>query len=268
MRENKLRRALKTEGPIFGMAVYTFSPSIVEVIGYSGFDFIFLDSEHTPLGVDATLEHLLRAADAAGIAVVLRIKGNDEHLIRNALEMGADGVVIPRMRTKADAEKAARCARFPPRGMRGASPDVRAAQYAAAADFNWEEYIRKVNEEIVVVGLAEDKEFFENIDEILAVDGIDMINFGPTDLAMSLGLKLLYNMEAQPIQEAFEKLLTRAAARGISLMSPAAPPTLEQARKLADKGVKAIILRNDIVNFRAICRQYMDQVIRPIREKR
>jgi 4-hydroxy-2-oxoheptanedioate aldolase len=268
MRENKLRKALKIEGPIFGMAVYTFSPTIVEIIGYSGFDFIFLDSEHTPLGVDATLEHIMRAADAAGIAVVLRIKGNDEHLIRNALEMGADGVVIPRMRTKADAEKAARCARYPPQGMRGASPDVRAAQYGAAADFNWEEYIRKVNEEIVVVGLAEDKEFFDNIDEILAVDGIDMINFGPTDLAMSLGLRLLYNMEAPPIQEAFEKLRTKAAARGISLMSPAAPPTLEQARKLADKGVKAIILRNDIVNFRAICRQYIDQVIRPIREKR
>ena len=75
-------------------------------------------------------------------------------------------------------------------------------------------------------------------------------------------------MKTQEIQEAFEKLRTKAAVRGISLMSPAAPPTLEQARKLADKGVKAIILRNDIVNFRAICRQYIDHVVRPIREKR
>jgi len=74
------------------MSIY--SPSILEIID-SGCDFTFLDSEHTPLGVDATLVQIMRATDVAGIAVLLRITGKDQHLVRNALEMGADGVVIP-----------------------------------------------------------------------------------------------------------------------------------------------------------------------------
>lgn len=268
MRENKLRKALQSDKPIFGMAVYTGSPTLVEVIGYSGFDFIFLDSEHTPLAVDGHLEHIMRAADVSGVSVVIRVKGNDEHLVRNAFEMGVDGVVIPHMRTREDAEKVVKYAKFPPRGIRGASADVRTAQYAAARDFNWEAFIKKTNDDTVVIGLAEDKEFFDNIDDIFQVDGLDMINFGPTDLAMSLGLSLLYQMDAPPIQERFEKLVQKARERHIALMSPAAPPTLEQARKLVQAGVKAIIMRNDIVNFRNLCKQYIDNVVIPVREGR
>ncbi len=268
MRENKFRQKLQSEGPIFGMAVYTSSPTIVEVIGYSGFDFIFLDSEHTPLAVDGHLEHIMRAADVSGVSVVIRVKGNDEHLVRNAFEMGVDGVVVPHMRTREDAEKAVRFAKFPPRGIRGASSDVRTAEYAAARDFNWEAFVKKTNNDTVVIGLAEDKEFFDNIDEIFQVDGLDMINFGPTDLAMSLGLSLLYQMDAPPILERFEKLVRKARERRIALMSPAAPPTLEQVKKLANYGVKAIILRNDIVNFRNLCKQYIDQIVTPVRERR
>jgi 4-hydroxy-2-oxoheptanedioate aldolase len=266
MRKNKMRQALGTGQPLFGMAVYTSSPTLVEVIGYSGFDFIFVDSEHTPLAIDGTFEHLMRAADVSGLATVVRLKGNDEHMIRNALEMGAGGIVVPHMKTRADAEFAVKASRLAPIGIRGASADVRSAQYGAG-DFDWPAYIRQTNEDTVVVGLAEDKEFFDNIDEILSVKGVDMINFGPTDLAMSMGLSLLYQMDVPAIRDAFDLLVDRAKKYGTTLMCPAAPPTLEQARKLADAGVRAIILRNDIVNFKLMCKQYVDQIIIPVRGK-
>ena len=143
MRVNRFKNALKQGRTVFGMAVYSYSPTLVEVIGHSGFDFVFLDSEHTPLGVDASLEHLVRAADVANTSVILRIKGNDEHLIRNAFEMGVDGVVIPHMKVKADAEMAVKSAKFPPFGIRGAAAEVRSANYGAS-DFDWKEYIQKI----------------------------------------------------------------------------------------------------------------------------
>ena len=266
MRANRFKNALKQGRTVFGMAVYSYSPTLVEVIGHSGFDFIFLDSEHTPLGVDTGLEHLVRAADVSNTSVILRIKGNDEHLIRNAFEMGVDGIVIPHMKDKEDAEKAVKSAKFPPSGIRGAAAEVRAANYGAG-DFNWVEYIKKSNEDTVVIGLAEDKEFFENMEDILSVEGLDMINFGPTDLAMSLGLSLLYQMDDPQIQEAFEKLIAKSKENNISIMCPAAPPTFEQAQKLIKQGVRAIILRNDIVNFKNICQQFVRDIIHPLRKK-
>ena len=265
MRVNRFKNALKQGRTVFGMAVYSYSPTLVEVIGHSGFDFIFLDSEHTPLGVDANLEHIVRAADVTDTSVILRIKGNDEHLIRNAFEMGVEGVVVPHLKVKADAELAVKSAKFPPFGIRGAAAEVRAANYGAG-DFDWAEYIKQSNEDTVVIGLAEDKEFFENMDDILSVKGLDMINFGPTDLAMSLGLSLLYQMDVPQIKEAFEKLISKAKNNNISIMCPAAPPTYEQAQKLIEKGVRAIILRNDIVNFKNICQQYVKDIIAPLRK--
>ena len=267
MRPNKLRDALKESRVIFGMGVFSCSPTLVEIIGYSGFDFIYLDTEHTPLGYDSTLEHMIRAANVAGISVALRVKGNDEHMIRNALEMGVDGVIIPHMMKKEDAEKAVKAARFQPFGIRGACAETRSANYGAGV-FKWEEYIRRSNEDTVVIGLAEDKEFFDHIDDILSVKGLDMINFGPTDLAMSLGLPLLYQMDVPAIQEAFEKLVSRAPKYNTAIMCAAAPPTLEQARKLITKGVRAIILRNDIVNFRNACQQYIKDIISPLRDSK
>jgi 4-hydroxy-2-oxoheptanedioate aldolase len=264
MKRNKLRAAMREGRPIAGMVAFTRSPAVVEVIGYSGFDFIFIDTEHTPLASGADLEHMILAADAAGLSVVVRLKGNDENQIRNALECGAEGVIIPRLKTRAEAEQALSAARFPPLGERGSATEVRAASYGTG-DFDWVEYVKRCNEDTVVIGLAEDKVFFDNIDDIMSVDGLDMICFGPTDLAMSLGLPLVYDMEAPPIQEAFQTLLAKARQYNTSVMSLVIPPTLEEARKLYEQGVNAVLLRSDIGILQATCRQIMDEVVKPLR---
>lgn len=264
MRVNKLRQALAGEKSIFGMGFYSLSPAIMEIIGHSGFDFVFIDCEHSPLNVDATLENLLRAADYAGLGTVVRVKGNDEHMIRNALEIGADAVCVPHVRTAADAERAVLAAKFPPWGIRGAAGDVRSAHYGAGA-FDWQEYVEQSNRDSIIVPLAEDKEFFDNIDEILDVEGVDVVNIGPTDLAMSLGLKLLYRMDVPEIQTRFDTLLKKSTEKGVHVMCPLAPTNLNQARKLAAGGAKAILLRNDLFCVKTLCRQYIDDIVGPIR---
>ena len=264
MRVNKLRKALAGPKPIFGMAFYSQSLAIMEIIGHSGFDFVFIDCEHSPLGVDASLENVLRAADYAGLGTIVRVKSNDEHQIRNALEFGADAVCVPHIRNAADAEQAVRSGKFPPWGIRGAAGDVRSSHYAAGA-FDWKQYVEQSNKDTMIVPLAEDREFFDNIDEILAVKGVELVNVGPLDLAMSLGLGSLSGIDAPEVKTRLDLLLKKATAKGINVMGPALPPTPELAQKMAAAGFKAILLRNDLFCVRTICKQYIDDIAGPIR---
>jgi 4-hydroxy-2-oxoheptanedioate aldolase len=261
MRVNKLRQKLAGSKPIFGMAFYSQSLAIMEIMGHSGMDYVFIDCEHTPLLIDAQLENAIRAADYVGLGTVVRVKGNDEHMIRNALEFGADAVCVPHIRNAADAEQAVRCGKFPPQGIRGAAGDVRSADYGAGA-FDWKAYVEHSNRNSMIVPLAEDREFFDNIDEILAVDGVELINVGPLDLAMSLGLG---GPTVPEVQERLDLLLRKAGEKGVHVMLPALPPTLEETRKLVAKGAKAINLRNDLVCVKTVCKQYVDDIARPLR---
>jgi 4-hydroxy-2-oxoheptanedioate aldolase len=265
VRVNKLRAKLARKGPIFGMGYYSQSLAVMEIIGHSGFDYVFIDCEHSPLGVDAQLENIIRAADYAGLGTLVRVKGNDEHMIRNALEFGADAVCVPHVRTAADAERAVSFAKFPPWGIRGAAGDVRAAHYGAGA-FDWKAYVEQSNKDSMIVPLAEDREFFDNIDAILAVEGVDMINIGPLDLAMSLGLGALTRTDVPEVQSRFDLLLRKTGEKGIPVHCPALPTTVEQARKLSAAGAKAILLRNDLIAVKTICKQYVDDIVGPIRE--
>jgi 4-hydroxy-2-oxoheptanedioate aldolase len=260
MRENKLRRPLSEGKVVCGVAVMSRSPILVEISGYTGFDFVFIDTEHVPIGSDMTLEHLIRAAEASDIVPIVRVKENKEHYIRNALEAGAQGVVIPHVATKEDAEKAVKYARFPLRGIRGADPTVRSARYRCG-DFNWEEFIKKSNEEAMVIPLLEDKGFLSNLEGILSVDGIDALSFGPTDYALSLGLNLLYDYNHPKIVEAFEAIIEGANKKGLPVLCAVNPLTVEQSNKLKDMGVRFQIFGTDIAHISTTLHALMQDVV-------
>jgi 4-hydroxy-2-oxoheptanedioate aldolase len=117
----------------------------------------------------------------------------------------------------------------------------------------------------MIVPMAEDREFFDDIEAILAVEGVDMVNIGPLDLAMSLGLGSLVRTDVPEVQSRFDLLLKKTAEKGIHVLCPALPTTLEQARKLAAAGAKAILLRNDLICVKTVCTQYLDDIVGPIR---
>ncbi|MBW2149309.1 MAG: hypothetical protein JRG73_15015 [Deltaproteobacteria bacterium] len=244
-KKNSLKKALAEGKVVCGCAVMSRSPVIVEMLGYTGFDFVFIDTEHAPIGSDTTLENLIRAAEASGIAPIVRVKENAEHFIRNALEAGAQGVVVPHVASGEDAAKAVKYARFPPRGTRGADPTVRSARYRCGA-FNWEEFINESNEEAMVIPLLEDREFLPNLEEILSVDGIDALSFGPTDYALSIGLNLLYDFNHPKIVEAFEAVVRGAVKKGLPVLCVVNPMTVEQSKKLQDMGAKFQLFGTDI----------------------
>jgi len=266
VRENKLKSALSEGKVVCGLAVMSRSPIMVEILGYSGFDFCFIDTEHTPIGSDLTLEHLIRAAEASGITPVVRVKENREHYIRNALEAGAQGVVVPHVATREDAERAVSYARFPLRGIRGADPTVRSARYRPG-EFNWEEFIRRSNEEAMVIPLLEDKEFLANLNAILSVEGIDAACFGPTDYALSIGLNLLYDYNHPKLAEAFDAVLKGAGARGIPVLSAVNPPTVEQAERLKEQGVRFLLFGTDIGHISATFHALVRDVVSKVKER-
>jgi len=252
------------KGPVFGFAIFTGALCVIEAIGNWGYDFVYLDVEHTSLGVGPEIERQIMAARLAGVPAVIRLTGTDEVDIRKVLEMGAEGVVIPHICTRDDIAGVVRAAKFPPLGRRGAESNVRAAGFGGPG-FNWPEYIRKSNAESLIIPMAEDYEFAENVDDILSVDGIDAINFGPIDYSLSANLPIGYRIDHPSLLKDYQKIESKARAKGIGIMCPVVPATLENAREMIAKGVNMLILGNDMYHFQSACKAIMAECVTPIR---
>lgn len=238
---NYLKEKMK-KGPVFGMTICSGSPAIVEMLGYCGLDFAFIDSEHNPRAV-TDLGELILAARFAGVSPLVRVTKPDEVEIRKALEMGAEGVIIPHIKTRAEMELCVRGAKFPPEGRRGLDFGVRSSGYGLAEyDTSYKEYSNATE---LVIPMDEDFEFTERMDELMSVPGIDAINFGPADYSSSLNLKSGYSIEEPEVSAALEALRAAAEPRNIAIMAPVNPPSFENAQKLIARGVNMIIMSSD-----------------------
>jgi 4-hydroxy-2-oxoheptanedioate aldolase len=167
-------------------AVGTFqalpSAAVSEMAGLAGLDFVIIDQEHGPLTATDSLP-LCAAAQHGGSSPIVRVRENSMPEIQRALDIGAEGVQIPQIETQADAEAAVKAARFNPVGERGLSPYVRAGGYDGS-----ETYTEDQNESVLVSIHIEGQNGLDNIEDILSVDGIDLIFIGPYDLSQSLGI--------------------------------------------------------------------------------
>jgi 2-keto-3-deoxy-L-rhamnonate aldolase RhmA len=183
----RLRAALDAGETLLGPGVFSGSPSTVELIGYLGFDFVFLDTEQAPPGSDGlALEHLVRAADAAGVAPTVRLGQFTPHLVNNAINLGAQAVWVPHVESAAQAAAFVDAARYPPAGHRGAAPVVRGARYGLEG---FDDYRARADAETLTIAIVESVPGVEAVEEIAAVDGLDVVCFGAFDFAVSLGLR-------------------------------------------------------------------------------
>ncbi len=183
LRPNRLKQALRDEQPVFGLFCSTPIPIVVEMIGYAGFDFVIIDTEHALVN-PGTLENMLRAADVTGLTTLIRVPDASSGAIPRALDAGAGGVVIPRVRSRDDAQRAVRESRYAPDGERG----LNAGRAAAFGKTDLAGYIQMANRETLVALMIEDRQGVEALPEILSVPGIDLILEGAADLSQSLGV--------------------------------------------------------------------------------
>lgn len=182
--ENILGSKLAQKKTLFGPFMKLPTPAITEIVGLAGFDFVIIDCEHGPLNM-LVAEDLIRAAKLQNMAAVIRVSENNPVLISRALDIGADAVQIPQISTKEDAEAAVAAAKFYPHGERGVCKYVRSAGYSSIEK---SDYFNNANMNIKIIIHIEGKEGEKNFEEILKVEGIDILFIGPYDLSQSLGI--------------------------------------------------------------------------------
>ena len=184
MKKNHLKKALQDGKVIFGPFLKFTDPAVVEIMGFAGFDFVIIDEEHGPISIE-NAQNMIRAAESVNITPVIRVGNNDEALIFRALDIGAQGIEIPQINTRCDAEKAVKSVKYSPQGERGVCRYVRAAKYSSMDKF---EYFKTANNETMIIAHIEGVEGINNLNEIMSVAGIDVIFIGPYDLSQSLGI--------------------------------------------------------------------------------
>lgn len=255
---NALHERIKSKGSIIGMQCFTGSAALVEIMGYSGFDWVSIDMEHTTISF-ADVENLTRAAQVSGMIPMVRVADNDPLLIAKALDCGAAGVIIPHIQSAADLKKALAAARFAPDGDRGKCGQVRGSRYGADG-VPWSKFWKQANDDVIILPLVEEKEGIEALDEILAVEGVDVLWIGIGDLAQSYGVPGAA-MTDEPLLSAAKTAIAKAKAAGKVLLAPSSPVhTHEYCKELLDMGFKGISYGTDTSIFRNVCRDAMSIV--------
>ena len=182
MRGKRIKDKLKTGQPVFTTALAFYAPRLVEMLARSGADQIFLDAEHGPLS-ERECEDMVRAADLYDVPVQIRVPTNEPDVILRYLDIGTSSIMVPHVTRRADAERAVRAVKYPPEGERGFAPG-RGAELLGLGPV---EYMRRANEETVVIALFEDVAGVDEVEAICRVSGIDGLFVGAFDLASSMG---------------------------------------------------------------------------------
>jgi 4-hydroxy-2-oxoheptanedioate aldolase len=214
---NLFKRALRSGKPQIGLWSSLSSNYSVEVIAGAGFDWILLDSEHSPNDLESLLTQLQAAASYPTHAVV-RVPWNDMVTIKRVLDIGAQSLLVPYVSTRAEAESAVCYTRYPPSGVRGVAGTTRATRFGRIKD-----YARHAHEEICLLVQVETQAALDNLESICAVDGVDGVFIGPADLHASLGYPgEIANPKVKPlIDDAIRRIRKAGKAPGILTPSEA-----------------------------------------------
>jgi 4-hydroxy-2-oxoheptanedioate aldolase len=223
---------------VLGTFVALPAPEVVEIIGQVGFDFVAVDDEHAWMNRE-TQSSLIIAARSVGMGAIVRLGGNDPKLIGRMLDMGADGVVVPHVDTAEDARRAVRAAKFYPEGERGVSHRTRSAGYCVT---DYQAYTAEANARTCVGVLIESKEAVENLNEILAVAGLDFVLVGHKDLSQSLGYPA--QTEHPVVRKSISTVIRMA--RQVGLTPAVGVSRVDQARPFIDLGARMVLVSKDM----------------------
>jgi 4-hydroxy-2-oxoheptanedioate aldolase len=178
---NAFKRAVQKRELQIGLWSSLCSNLVAEIIAHSGFDWILLDTEHSPNEVPDLVAQL-QAMGRGTASPVVRAAWNDTVLIKRILDIGAQSILLPYVQTPEEAARAVAAVRYPPRGVRGVSAASRASNFGRVKD-----YLNKADEEICLLVQIESKAALEQLEPISSIEGVDGVFIGPADLSASLG---------------------------------------------------------------------------------
>lgn len=242
------RTRLRRGDTLIGPVVTINSPEVVEVLDQVGFDWLFLDAEHSPIS-PGHLQRLMIAARQT--PCVVRVPAHDDFWIKQALDGGAAGILAPLVNTAAQARGIVSRAKYPPAGARGVGT-ARALGYG----YSIAEYVGRANEETAVILQAEHRDAVANIEEIAATPGIDSIFVGPFDLSLSMGKP---GRVADPdVEHAISKIRDAVQGRGLPLGIFGVAP--ESVRGWMDRGFTLIACGVDMMLLGGAARSMLAQL--------
>jgi 4-hydroxy-2-oxoheptanedioate aldolase len=245
-----LRERFARGDTLTGIIDFIGAPMVIEILARAGIDFVIIDMEHCPMDMDR-LAHLVRAADAAGIAPLVRVPEVDAGLIKRVLNLAVAGLVIPHG-TRASCEALVRAARYAPDGERGACPIVRATGYWP---HDWRAYAAQANRDILLVPLIEDAAAIDDIAAIAAVLGIDGLFVGPYDLSVSVGAPGA-DFDHPAMSAALDRVVASCRAHGKFILTTIGDrQERDYSRRLVDRGVQGLVLATDALVLLQACQR-------------
>lgn len=203
---NTFRQKLLARETLVGMWLSTANPILAEMAGVCGYDWLLLDGEHAPNDIPL-LTSQLQATNASSSAVIGRPPVNDQTLIKQYLDIGFYNLLVPFIESREQAEYAVAATRYPPEGVRGVAGMTRASSYGTEP-----EYFKRVNEHIGVILQIESRAGVEAVEDIVAVEGVDAIFIGPSDLSAAYGY--LGQPQHPEVQQAIRHVHEVTAAAG------------------------------------------------------
>jgi len=233
---NKLKELVESRRPAIGTWVSITDPYLVELIADVGFDWLLIDTEHIPISRES-LRTILMAMKGSPSVPVVRLASNSPDHFQTALDLGAQGVVVPMVSSRHEAAQAVRFCRYPPIGTRGFSP-TRASRYFQ----DLEQYAATANGEISLIVQIETPEAVANIDGILATSGIDGIFIGPSDLASFMNLPARTNHP--DVERVVGKLIDSACARSMPFGLPTW--TADECLSYVQRGARLLTIGSDL----------------------
>jgi 2-dehydro-3-deoxyglucarate aldolase len=256
--ENSLRRALEADEAVLGAAAATFSPTVIEVLGDVGLDFVWLDFEHGgPSPHDSTVfEDLTRAAEAGDIELLVRLPAPEPNLVRKVLDAGVRTVLLPRIETATELRRAVEAAHFSYEG------DVGDRGIGIGRTGNWAGYeesdIASDDEQVLVGTMIENRRAVENIDEILSVPKLGFAFVGPADLGVSMSGGKPGSHDAEALEAAIDTVREACLDADVPIGRIRNDP--ETAREAIQQGYQIVRIGGDVSAIRTLLRHRLAEL--------
>lgn len=208
---NSIKRALQAGQAVIGtMVTEVRQPSVMQLLANAGFDFVIIDNEHGAFNIE-TIANLCQAGQQLGLTPLVRVPDLTYAYLAQSLDSGAQGIMLPRVTTVAQVQEAVQIMKYPPEGLRGCAF---ARGHTGFKSGPVAETIAAANRETLLIVQVETRQAVDDLEEIAAVPGVDVILVGPTDLSISLGVP--GEFEHPQMQTAIKKVISVCQEQGVT----------------------------------------------------
>ena len=245
---NPVKARLARGEYVVGMPVTATSLDMALVAARSGFDFLWVEMEHSPITLE-TLRHIVLATRGLPAVPFARIPAGETWMAKRVLDQGVHGVIAPFTSTPALAEQVSRACRYPPRGRRGSGSGLAEGTWPAVSS-----YYDSADEQVLVAVVIEEAQAVECCEEIAATDGVDILFIGTSDLSFSMGLR--GDMSHPDVLRAAERVRDAAARHGKYCGRPVASP--ESLQRFVAEGFRFFHAASDLTLFAEGAKAWLD----------